>query len=64
MRKGSSPPETFISGGVHHWDQNGLVDGEHEPKEIRQIHREMIEFVKVWLKDWEGPITNDQPAIV
>jgi hypothetical protein len=50
-------PETFLSlsGGVHHWDENGLRDGEREPTEIRQIHNEMIEFVKVWLKDWEVP---------
>ena len=52
------PPETLLSGGVHHWDENGLGDGEHEPKEIRQIHGEIIEFVNVWLKDWEEPITK------
>lgn len=45
-----------LSGGVHHWDENGLRDGEREPKEIRQIHNEMIEFVKVWLKGWEGSV--------
>jgi hypothetical protein len=26
-----------------------------EPKVIRQIHDETIEFVKAWLKDWERP---------
>jgi hypothetical protein len=57
------------SGGVHHWDENGLRDSEREPKEIRQIHNEMIEFVKVWLKGWEVPSATkkalyDQPAIV
>ena len=57
-RKGSFPFEIFFSGGVHHWDENGLGDGEREPKEIREIHEEMIEFVKVWLKDWEGPVTK------
>ncbi len=63
-----SAPETSLLGGVHHWDENGLRDGEREPKEIRQIHGEMIEFVKVWLKDWEGPVAkkalHDQPAMV
>jgi hypothetical protein len=58
-----------LSGGVHHWDENGLRDSEREPKEIRQIHNEMIEFVKVWLKGWKVPnVTKkalyDQSAIV
>lgn len=58
-----------LSGGVHHWDENGLRDSEREPKEIRQIHNEMIEFVKAWLKGWEVPTVTkkalyDQPAIV
>jgi hypothetical protein len=58
-----SPP-----GGVHHWDENGLGDSEREPKEIRQIHNETIEFVKAWLKDWDVPSVTkktlyDQPAI-
>ncbi|KAF8467929.1 peptidase S28 [Russula ochroleuca] len=51
-------PFKVIPGGVHHWDENGLREGEREPKEIREIHEEMIEFVKVWLKDWEGPVTE------
>jgi len=58
-----------LPGGVHHWDENGLRDSKREPREIRQIHNEMIEFVKLWLKGWEGPrVTKkalyDQPAIV
>jgi len=62
-------PETLLSGGVHHWDENGLRDSEREPKEIHQIHNEMIEFVKVWLKGWVVPSVTknasyDQPAIV
>ena len=57
-RMGSFPPETFLSGGVHHWDVNGLRDGEREPKEIHKIYDEMVKFVKVWLKDWEGPVTK------
>jgi hypothetical protein len=47
--------EVYPPGGVHHWDENGLMDGAREPKDIRQIHNETIEFVKSWLKDWEGP---------
>jgi len=50
--------EIYLLGGVHHWDENGLRDSEREPKEIRQIHDEMIEFVKAWLKDWEGPVVK------
>jgi hypothetical protein len=58
-----------LPGGVHHWDENGLRDSEREPKEIRQIHNEMIEFVKAWLEGWEVPTVTkkalyDQPAIV
>jgi hypothetical protein len=40
--------------GVHHWDENGLLDREKEPKEIQKIHREEVEFVKAWLKEWKG----------
>jgi len=39
-----SAPETSLLGGVHHWDENGLRDGELDPKEIRQIHGEMISY--------------------
>ncbi|KAH9958388.1 peptidase S28 [Lactifluus volemus] len=48
-------PFKIIPGGVHHWDENGLRKGEKEPKKIRQIHSEMVEFVKAWLEDWEDP---------
>ena len=44
----------ILSGGVHHWDENGLENTSAEPDEIRRIHAEMIEFVKVWLEAWEG----------
>jgi hypothetical protein len=47
--------EDFIqSDGVHHWDENGLKKTSEEPEKIRQIHAEMIEFVKVWLEGWRG----------
>ncbi|KAH9957380.1 serine carboxypeptidase S28-domain-containing protein [Lactifluus volemus] len=38
-------PFKIIPGGVHHWDENGLREGEKEPKKIGQIHGEMVEFV-------------------
>ena len=53
---------SYFPGGVHHWDENGLRDSEREPKEIRQIHDEMIEFVKVWLKGWEVPSVTNKVA--
>lgn len=43
-----------LTGGVHHWDENGIENGSQEPEEIRLIHAEMIEFVKVWLEEWNG----------
>jgi hypothetical protein len=35
---------------VHHYDEYGLPKLEDEPKDVQQIHEEMIEFVKHWLK--------------
>ena len=40
-------------GAVHHWDEYGLANMEDEPEDIQKIHREMIEFVKHWIKDWK-----------
>lgn len=34
-------------------EQNGLRHPKDEPAEIRRVHKEMITFVKAWLKDWE-----------
>ena len=53
------PPLTFTklltaSDGVHHYDEYGLRDINDEPQEIRQIHYEMIEFVREWLKDFKA----------
>lgn len=42
-----------LVGGVHHYDEFGLRDISAEPPEIQKIHREMIEFVTAWLKDWK-----------
>jgi len=46
-------PFKLIPGGVHHWDENGLRDSEREPQEIRQIHDQIVDFVKEWLKGWK-----------
>lgn len=45
---------SILSGGVHHWDENGLKNTSAEPEKIRRIHAEMIEFVKKWLEEWRG----------
>lgn len=39
--------------GVHHYDEYGLANINDEPPEILKIHKEMIHFVKEWLKDWD-----------
>lgn len=41
--------------GVHHFDENGLRNIEDEPAHIQKIHREIVEFVTEWLKDWKAP---------
>lgn len=43
-------PFILINGGVHHWDENGRVG--NEPREIRKVHEEEIEFVRAWMKTW------------
>ncbi|KAN0131018.1 peptidase S28 [Lactarius tabidus] len=53
-------PFKIIPGGVHHWDENGLKNTSEEPEEIRRIHSEMIEFVKVWLEEWRGGEVHPQ----
>ncbi|ORY83593.1 serine carboxypeptidase S28-domain-containing protein [Leucosporidium creatinivorum] len=45
-------PFKVISGGVHHWDENGRLDGD-VPKAIRKVHEDEVEFVKAWVKEWE-----------
>ena len=46
--------------GVHHYDEYGLRNIEDEPPEILQIHKEMIHFVKEWLKDWDDMRVGDR----
>ncbi|KAJ7143549.1 serine carboxypeptidase S28-domain-containing protein, partial [Mycena crocata] len=48
-------PFKVIPGGVHHYDEWGLLNLADEPPEIRKIHEEMIHFVREWLKDWKAP---------
>ena len=40
-------------GGVHHYDENGLRDPADEPPHIQKIHRDIVEFVSEWLKEWK-----------
>lgn len=47
-----SEPFKLIKGGVHHWDENGLLDTTAEPRRIRHIHKDEVHFVKAWLKEW------------
>ncbi|KAF8628691.1 hypothetical protein AX15_003751 [Amanita polypyramis BW_CC] len=48
-------PFKLIPNGVHHYDEYGLRNISEEPPEIRQVHEEMISFVREWLKDWKAP---------
>ncbi|KAJ7080507.1 serine carboxypeptidase S28-domain-containing protein [Mycena epipterygia] len=52
-------PFKLIPGGVHHYDEWGLLNLADEPPEIRKIHEEMIFFVGEWLKDWKAPEKGD-----
>lgn len=45
----------LFTDGVHHFDENGLKNPEDEPPHIQKIHREIVEFVTEWLKDWKSP---------
>ena len=45
---------TTLTGGVHHWDENGLRHLKNEPADIQKIHREEIAFVKAWLEGWNN----------
>ena len=44
------------TGGVHHWDENGLRNPRDEPDDIKKIHAEMIYFVREWLDAWIPPL--------
>ncbi|TFL01721.1 peptidase S28 [Pterulicium gracile] len=49
-------PFKIIPGGVHHWDENGLVNKTAEPADIKKVHDEMVVFVLAWLKDFKRPV--------
>ncbi|KAG8906322.1 hypothetical protein FRB99_007102 [Tulasnella sp. 403] len=44
-------PFKLIRTGVHHWDENGLVEVWKEPGFIKRIHREEVDFVIRWLRE-------------
>ncbi|KAK2465427.1 hypothetical protein APHAL10511_002781 [Amanita phalloides] len=48
-------PFKLIPNAVHHYDEYGLRNMSDEPLEIQNVHKEMIEFVLEWLKDWKAP---------
>lgn len=52
FRTSKKNPRRKRQKGVHHWDENGLLEREREPREIQQIHADEIKFVKSWLKEW------------
>lgn len=45
-----------VRGAVHHWDQNGVLRNQTRagipPKEVRDVQREVVRFVGVWLEKW------------
>nr|AGJ83950.1 serine carboxypeptidase [Glaciozyma antarctica] len=44
-------PFKLIPGGVHHWDENGRLDGD-VPTAILAVHEDEIHFVQAWMKEW------------
>ena len=36
---------------VHHWDENGRLDGDVPPV-IRAVHEDEVNFVQAWMKEW------------
>ncbi|GAA6014384.1 hypothetical protein JCM10207_005443 [Rhodosporidiobolus poonsookiae] len=45
-------PFKLIPGGVHHWDENGLLPPAAEPSAIARVHADEIAFVQAWLREW------------
>jgi hypothetical protein len=43
----------MIKDAVHHFDENGLKDPSEEPKRIRKVHQQEVEFVQSWLREWK-----------
>ncbi|KZV92275.1 hypothetical protein EXIGLDRAFT_769142 [Exidia glandulosa HHB12029] len=49
-----SRPFKSIQDAVHHWDENGLPNPADEPRRIREIHEQEVDFVTAWLKDFNA----------
>ena len=51
-------PFELITGGVHHWDENGVFDNETmgylPPQAVLQTQLDEAAFVSAWLKEWHG----------
>ncbi|KZV92277.1 hypothetical protein EXIGLDRAFT_692920 [Exidia glandulosa HHB12029] len=59
-----SRPFKEIYDGVHHWDENGLVNAADEPPRIRAIHQEEVSFVTAWLKEFNVTAAREaRPAV-
>jgi hypothetical protein len=53
-RKSSlNKPVIMIKDAVHHFDENGLKDPSEEPKRIRKVHQQEVEFVQSWVREWK-----------
>jgi len=52
----TSEPFLLIEGAVHHWDSNGLVEGEERegrrvPEAVRRVQEYEVEFVSEWVEE-------------
>lgn len=54
----ASEPFLLIEGGVHHWDENGLLWNETTeilpPRPVREVQRLEMDFVKEWMLEWNA----------
>ncbi|EJD41230.1 peptidase S28 [Auricularia subglabra TFB-10046 SS5] len=51
-------PFKWIVDAVHHWDENGLANPADEPRRIREIHYEEVQFVRSWLREFDAVQAN------
>lgn len=52
----TSEPFLLIEGAVHHWDSNGLLEGEERegrrtPEAVRVVQEYEVEFVRAWVEE-------------
>jgi hypothetical protein len=56
-------PFVLISGGVHHWDENGLFPNETTatlpPEPVKKTQAYEAVFVQDWLKEWKAEKSKD-----